>query len=52
LVGPRSVIGRENIAAASIELTLDDMRTIDAAVSQITVKGDRYPQAEAERTRR
>jgi aryl-alcohol dehydrogenase-like predicted oxidoreductase len=42
----------ENIAAASIELTLDDLRIIDAAVSQIIVKGDRYPQAEAERTRR
>ena len=37
----------ENIAAASIELTLDDLRSIDAAVSQITVKGDRYPKAEA-----
>src|SRR5271156_6414682 len=47
-------IGRleENIGAAAIELTSDDIRHIDAAAEQITVKGDRYPQAEAERTRR
>ena len=42
----------ENIAAASIELTPDDLRSIDGAVAQITVAGDRYPQEEAERTRR
>lgn len=42
----------ENIAAASVELTPDDLRSIDAAASQITVAGDRYPQGEAERTRR
>jgi len=42
----------ENIAAASIELTPDDLRSIDTAASQITVAGDRYPQAEADRTRR
>jgi aryl-alcohol dehydrogenase-like predicted oxidoreductase len=47
-------IGRleENIGAAAIELTPDDIRHIDAAVAQITVEGDRYPQAEAERTQR
>ena len=42
----------ENIGAASIELTPVDLRSIDAAASQITVAGDRYPQEEAERTRR
>ncbi|MGD0833517.1 MAG: aldo/keto reductase [Candidatus Dormibacteria bacterium] len=42
----------ENIAAASIVLTPDDLRSIDAAAAQITVAGDRYPQAEADRTRR
>ena len=42
----------ENIAAASIELTPEDLRSIDGAVAQITVAGDRYPQEEAERTRR
>ena len=42
----------ENLAAASIELTRDELRSIDAALSQITVAGDRYPQAEADRTRR
>jgi len=43
---------KENIAAAAIELTPDDLRQIDAAAAQITVEGDRYPQAEAERTQR
>jgi aryl-alcohol dehydrogenase-like predicted oxidoreductase len=33
----------ENIAAASIELTPDDLRHIDAAARQIPVQGDRYP---------
>ncbi|HAW11960.1 MAG: aldo/keto reductase [Candidatus Dormibacteria bacterium] len=42
----------ENIAAASVKLTPDDLRSIDAAASEITVAGDRYPQEEAERTRR
>ena len=42
----------ENIAAASIELTPDDLRSIDATASQIAVAGDRYPQAEADLTRR
>jgi aryl-alcohol dehydrogenase-like predicted oxidoreductase len=42
----------ENIAAAAIALTPDDIRQIDAAAAPITVKGDRYPQAEAERTQR
>jgi aryl-alcohol dehydrogenase-like predicted oxidoreductase len=42
----------ENIAASSIELTLDDLRQTDAAAAQITVEGDRYPQEEAMRTQR
>ncbi len=42
----------ENVAAASIELTPDDLRSVDAAASQITVAGDRYPQAEADLTLR
>lgn len=42
----------ENIVAASIALTPDDLQRIDAAVAQITVEGDRYPQEEAERTQR
>jgi aryl-alcohol dehydrogenase-like predicted oxidoreductase len=42
----------ENIGAAAIELTADDLRHIEAAVSHITVQGDRYPQAESERTGR
>ena len=42
----------ENVAAASIELTPDDLRSVDAAASQITVAGDRYPPAEADLTRR
>ena len=35
----------ENIGALSVELTLDDLRDIDEAASQITVHGDRYPEA-------
>jgi aryl-alcohol dehydrogenase-like predicted oxidoreductase len=42
----------ENIAAAAIELTQDELRHIDSAASRITVEGDRYPPAEAERTLR
>ena len=41
----------ENIAAAAIEFTQDDLRHIDSAASQITVE-DRHPPAEAERTQR
>src|SRR6266446_3468223 len=33
----------ENIRAASIELTSDDLREIDNAASKITVQGARYP---------
>jgi len=34
----------ENIAAAAIELTSEDLRDIDSAASQITVHGARYPE--------
>lgn len=34
----------ENIAAASIELTPDDLREIDDASSKIKVQGERYPE--------
>ncbi len=34
----------ENIGAASIQLTPDDLREIDRAASQITVHGARYPE--------
>jgi aryl-alcohol dehydrogenase-like predicted oxidoreductase len=33
----------ENIGAASIDLTSDDLREIDDAASQVTVQGARYP---------
>jgi aryl-alcohol dehydrogenase-like predicted oxidoreductase len=33
---------QENVAAAAIELTEDDLREIESAVSQITVQGHRY----------
>jgi aryl-alcohol dehydrogenase-like predicted oxidoreductase len=33
----------ENIGAASVELTPDDLRDIESALSGITVQGDRYP---------
>ncbi|CAK0771518.1 hypothetical protein CCP2SC5_540006 [Azospirillaceae bacterium] len=34
----------ENIGAATIELTRDDLREIETASSQITVHGARYPE--------
>jgi aryl-alcohol dehydrogenase-like predicted oxidoreductase len=34
----------ENIGAASIELTADDLREIDCAAASITVQGARYPE--------
>jgi aryl-alcohol dehydrogenase-like predicted oxidoreductase len=33
----------ENIAAAAIELTADDLREIESAAARITVQGNRYP---------
>jgi len=34
----------ENIGAAAIELTADDLREIDSAASRITIQGARYPE--------
>ena len=34
----------ENLGAAAVELTADDLREIDAAAAQITVQGARYPE--------
>ena len=34
----------ENMSAADVELTADDLREIDDAASQITVEGARYPE--------
>jgi aryl-alcohol dehydrogenase-like predicted oxidoreductase len=34
----------ENIGSVAIKLTSDDLREIDIAASNITVKGDRYPE--------
>jgi aryl-alcohol dehydrogenase-like predicted oxidoreductase len=34
----------ENLAAADVELTKDDLREIEQATSQITVQGARYPE--------
>jgi aryl-alcohol dehydrogenase-like predicted oxidoreductase len=34
----------ENIGAAALKLTADDLREIDSAASKITVQGDRYPE--------
>jgi aryl-alcohol dehydrogenase-like predicted oxidoreductase len=33
----------ENLGAAAVELTPDDLRTIESIVSKVTVQGDRYP---------
>ncbi len=35
----------ENIGAATIELTPDDLREIDSTASRILVRGERYPEA-------
>jgi aryl-alcohol dehydrogenase-like predicted oxidoreductase len=35
----------ENIAAAAIELTPDDLRQIDNAAAKIPVQGERYPES-------
>ncbi len=40
----------ENIGAVAVELTADDLREIDNAASQITVKGARYPEDMERRT--
>jgi aryl-alcohol dehydrogenase-like predicted oxidoreductase len=34
----------ENIGAAAVELTAEDLREIERAAEQITVQGDRYPE--------
>jgi len=34
----------ENLGAAMLELSADDLREIDSAASKITVHGDRYPE--------
>jgi aryl-alcohol dehydrogenase-like predicted oxidoreductase len=35
----------ENLSAADVRLTLDDLRAIDMAASKIALKGDRLPEA-------
>jgi len=40
----------ENIGAAVIELTSDDLREIDSVASKITIQGARYPEALEKRT--
>jgi len=42
----------ENIAVTQMKLTPEDVQHIDIAITQMTIQGDRYPQAEAERTKR
>jgi aryl-alcohol dehydrogenase-like predicted oxidoreductase len=42
----------ENLGAAAIELTADELRHIEDAVSNLSVQGDRYSRAESERTGR
>jgi hypothetical protein len=34
----------ENIAAADVQLTADDLREIESAAAKITVQGARYPE--------
>ena len=42
----------ENIGAADIKLTADDLEEIAGILSQITIKGDRYPPSISEMTGR
>jgi len=35
----------ENLGALAVDLTPDDLREIDRAISKITVQGDRYPES-------
>ena len=42
----------ENLGTADVELTLEDLRDIDRALSTVTVQGDRYPPQLAERVGR
>jgi aryl-alcohol dehydrogenase-like predicted oxidoreductase len=42
----------ENIGAVTVEFTPDELREIDAAISKITVVGDRYPRELAKQTGR
>ena len=42
----------ENMGAAALELTSDDLREIDSAASKITVQGARYPETLARMTGR
>jgi diketogulonate reductase-like aldo/keto reductase len=39
----------ENIGAADIELTAEDIQNIESAVSAIAVQGERYPPQQAAR---
>lgn len=40
----------ENLGAANVELTPDDLRAIDTAASRIRVEGARYPEELEKRT--
>jgi aryl-alcohol dehydrogenase-like predicted oxidoreductase len=40
----------ENLGAAALRLTPDDLRQIDSAASQITIQGARYPEHLEKRT--
>ncbi|HET9667865.1 MAG TPA: aldo/keto reductase [Desertimonas sp.] len=40
----------ENVAAATVELSVEDMRQIDAAATDVAIVGARYPEAHERRT--
>jgi aryl-alcohol dehydrogenase-like predicted oxidoreductase len=41
---------KENMAAADLELTVEELRDMDAALAAITIAGDRYPEELEKRT--
>jgi aryl-alcohol dehydrogenase-like predicted oxidoreductase len=43
---------QENLGAAAVELTSDDLREIESAAAQITIQGARYPEAQERLTGR
>jgi diketogulonate reductase-like aldo/keto reductase len=49
-LGKSNLEVEENLGAANLELTPDDLREIDGAASKIKVEGARYPEALEKRT--
>jgi aryl-alcohol dehydrogenase-like predicted oxidoreductase len=42
----------ENLQAANVELTADDLRDLDEATSKLEIQGARYPESQQKRVGR